>query len=126
MSKFNCILMFVLCLCLWNVPVKSSLSTMKYEIVFSEPTTSVLSEKNRIIELYRKFTYGVEETSIYETILLNKHEFLEGDVKRVEIRNGVLIVYLDVNGKLSIKGRFENACENKIVKKTWINEVFYD
>lgn len=123
MTKLNRILMVVLCLCLWGVSVKSSLSTMKYKIVFSEPTVNVLYEKNRIVELYRELSYGVEEDSMYEVILLCEELFLGDFAKRVEVKGDTLVLYLE-EGKLSIEGRFENVCENKIVKEVWLDNFF--
>ena len=120
MSKLNWLLGITLCLCLWNTSVNSSLATMRFKIVFSEPSFDVILEKKRIMNIYHELSYGVNDDSMFEIILINKDVFLGDLAEAIELKGNVLILYLDKNGRLSIEGFFGNVCESEIVKKTWL------
>ena len=121
MSKLNWCLCFVLCFCLWSMQVNSSLSTMRYRIVFEEPSLKVIAEKKRIVNLYRELSYGVNDEFMFDALIINKELFMSENIEKVDVVKDMLIVYLNVNGELFMEGNFENVCESEIVKKSWIN-----
>lgn len=118
------LLCFYVFLLVFMISVHSSVSSVSYKVVFSEPSSLVIEEQKRIVSLFRELSYGVDKNSIFEIVELSKEQFLGEVAKDVEFKDKKLILYLDKKGKMSIEGIFSEACEKKIIKKSWLVETF--
>ena len=104
--------------------VKSSVTSLQYEIVFAVPSTDILREKQRIQEVYNELVKGVQADYLYETILLGKDEFLSDSITFVEMKGDTLVLYVQKEGKMRIKGTFEDICKVSVEQESWFIEKF--
>ena len=104
--------------------IQSRVSPLTFEIIFSTPSIHVISEKQRVMQLYEELSDGVENGSLYEVILLSKERFLSEYIEYVEMKGDTLRLYFDKKWKLVIKGTFEDNCKVRVEQESWFVEMF--
>ena len=104
--------------------IQSRVSPLTFEIIFSTPSIHVISEKQRVMQLYEELSDGVENGSLYEVIWLSKERFLSEYIEYLEMKGDTLRLYFDKSGELVIKGTFEDVCDVKVQQESWFMEMF--
>lgn len=124
MRKIYLSIITILAVTLFTHNVQSNVSPIGYEIIFSTPSTQIITEKQRILALYKELNQGVYKGSMHEILLLSESLFLSENVIDVEMKGDTLKLYFDKKGKLVIKGTFEDVCEVSVKQESWFVEMF--